>query len=99
MSLTISLMNRGAMLLAAWVKRKGLTRVAVAEELGITKGYMSQLLTGVRRPSRRMATAIADHTGIAPSEWDARLSKRDKKLSTVNSGRKSGRKMLNVSRA
>lgn len=71
-------------MLREWIQRRDITKVAAAFELGFTAQYMSQLLVGVRRPSRELALRIQGIAGIGVGEWDVKaVSKRDEELSVA----------------
>ena len=47
---------------------QGMTQVALAERLDVSKGTVSRWESGARTPRRRELTKIADLTGIAPAK-------------------------------
>ncbi len=55
--------------LRAWMERSGRSYEDVADTLGISTSYISNLLTGGRTPSLALATRIAHLTGIQPTSW------------------------------
>lgn len=59
----------GRVLLAGWLKRSKLTQSQAAEMLGCTPVFMSQLLSGVRRPALTNAVLIERHTGVPAESW------------------------------
>lgn len=54
--------------------RKNLSHNWFAEKLGISSGYMSQLMCGVRHPSPKLRKAIMDYLGC---EFDDVFKLRD----------------------
>jgi transcriptional regulator with XRE-family HTH domain len=63
--------------LRAWMERTGRSYDEVAETLGISKSYISNLLTGGRTPSLALAIRIAAVTGVPVSLWAATRVDRD----------------------
>lgn len=55
--------------LRAWIDRRGLSDGACADQLGISRAYLSQILHGDRRPSVDMLTRMMDVTGIPIRAW------------------------------
>jgi len=53
----------------AWMERSGRSYEDVADVLGISTSYISNLLTGGRTPSLALATKIAALTGIPATAW------------------------------
>ena len=51
-------------LLAAARKDKGYTQASLAAEVGATKGYISQLERGVKKPALGTVTRIAEVLGV-----------------------------------
>ena len=49
------------------------TQAALADEVGVSKGYMSSLVSGAREPSLRVAVKIerATRGAVKPSGWVA----------------------------
>lgn len=43
---------------------------ALADELGVTKAWISMLIGGQSRPGRRLANTIAQRYSIPASAWD-----------------------------
>lgn len=64
-------LSHGAELLALAVKARGLSVNEAGKAIAAPIGLMSRLLTGRRRPSRRVAITIADAFGVPVSAWDA----------------------------
>lgn len=53
------------------IKNLGITQNAFAAQIGVSKGYLSQILSGQRSPSRDMIQKI-DHATegkVPPSVW------------------------------
>lgn len=74
-------MVAGHKMLRDWLKRTERKGREVADSLGITHGYLSQLLHGVRRPSVDVALRIQETTGISVASWKSdRVSKLEKEL-------------------
>lgn len=59
------------MLLLEWRTSKGISQVALAERLGVTQGYVSDLERGAKTPSGRLAAQIERETGgaVRASSW------------------------------
>lgn len=55
--------------LAEYRDRSTLKQYELAERLGIHEAYLSQLLSGARRPSRELSLRIEDQTGIPVRSW------------------------------
>lgn len=53
------------------IKSLGISQSAFAAQIGVSKGYMSQILSGQRSPSRDMIQRIDLATGgrVPPSVW------------------------------
>ncbi len=53
-------------------QHNGKRRVQIAAELGISEAYLSQLASGVRRPSLTMAFKIEEKTGgaVPARSWE-----------------------------
>lgn len=49
----------------------GISQSTFADQLGVSKGYLSQILAGKREPSREMILRIARVTdgSVPPSAW------------------------------
>lgn len=75
----------GRRALVAWLDRIHLRPCDFAAELTISRPYMSQILSGARRPGLMLICRIAARTGIPPTDWatesivepDIRMSKMD----------------------
>jgi transcriptional regulator with XRE-family HTH domain len=50
--------------LARWFERSAYSQREIADQLGITEGHMSRLVTGDRQPSGKLAVRISELTGI-----------------------------------
>lgn len=62
-------MTTGRERLIAWLRKSGLKQYELAEEVRITAAYLSQVLSGVRRPSLPIAVRIQDRTGVTVESW------------------------------
>ncbi len=60
-------------MLAEFISKSGKTRSAFAEEIGISRSYLSEILSGNRRPSLELAVAIERKTSgaVLASSWIA----------------------------
>lgn len=63
--------------LRAWLVRSAMQDKELAQLLGISRAYLSQLLSGVRRPGLDIAESINTLTGVPMASW------ADKSLSTL----------------
>lgn len=71
-------MANGRQLLKAWIGRSNQNQRALAATLGVSDGYLSQLLSGIRMPGRELSVAIESHTGVPVGSWsDTRRGKVD----------------------
>ena len=50
--------------LAEFREIKGLSQRRMASDLGISEPYLSEILSGKRTPSKRLALRISERTGI-----------------------------------
>jgi transcriptional regulator with XRE-family HTH domain len=48
--------------LRRWILNNGLTMTKFAKEMGITRTYLNMVMTGVRRPSKKLIMQIRDFT-------------------------------------
>lgn len=57
--------------LRAYLTQKNIRQSALAEMLGVSNGYMSQIINGDKRPSLDLAFKIEDATGgaITARSW------------------------------
>lgn len=53
----------------AWRRRSKQDQRTLARALGITDGYLSQILSGLRRPKLELLIKIEDLTGVPVSSW------------------------------
>lgn len=55
----------------AYIKRRGISQNDLAGEIGVSKGYLSQIIKGKRSPSREIIQKIATATEgfIPPDVW------------------------------
>jgi transcriptional regulator with XRE-family HTH domain len=65
----VQLMQHGREQLAAWLRRSKLKQCDFARQIHITDAYLSQVLSGKRRPSLPIAVRIEDQTGIPVRSW------------------------------
>ncbi|KQO38902.1 helix-turn-helix domain-containing protein [Aeromicrobium sp. Leaf245] len=63
--------------LAEFRKRQGMSRSQLAERSGLSYPYVSQLETGLRKPSRKAAAQLAEALGIEPMALEAALPPDD----------------------
>jgi len=66
--------------LREWKRLNGLTIQQMANRFNLSYGYMSWLLCGKYKPSRKLAERLAEETGI-PVEgllWPERYEKKEK---------------------
>jgi transcriptional regulator with XRE-family HTH domain len=76
-------MEHGALQLAEWIERKGLSQTAAAEKLGIHKATLNKILKRTRLPGRQNATVIRDMAGIPLDAWvPTRVAKRRSVIAT-----------------
>lgn len=64
-------MNRGRRLLKDWLARSRKTQKELAAKIGVTEGYLSQILSGLRRPKLETLIAIQAETGVPLESWVA----------------------------
>ncbi len=62
-------MNKGHQLLADWRRRSNINQRDLARQLGVSDGYLSQILSGLRRPKLELLIAIEGVTGVPVSSW------------------------------
>lgn len=62
-------MQQGREQLGAWRERAKLKHYELAGLLKITKAYMSQVMSGKRRPSLPIAVRIEALTGVPVASW------------------------------
>lgn len=53
----------------------GRSHASLAKQAGISKAFLSQILSGRRTPSIEIAVALAKHTGLSASDFLPALSK------------------------
>jgi len=71
-------MQRGRYLLREWLDRSKLKQKDLADRLGISDAYLSQILLGNRRPKLELLTLIEHTTGVPVSSWvDTRSGELD----------------------
>ena len=66
-------MSIGARQLVEWLDRSRLADKDLASRLGISRAYLSQLLSGKRRPGLDIAELIYTHTGVPMTSWKDNL--------------------------
>lgn len=70
--------NRGRALLREWLDRSKQNQGELAAALGISDPYLSQILSGLRRPKLELLMAIEAKTGVPVTSWvDTRRGKVD----------------------
>lgn len=83
-------MQHGRDLLEAWRLRSKLNQKALAAALGVSNGYLSQLLDGLRFPGRELSVEIETLTGVPVSSW------KDTRRGKLGNRRKPPTKSTNV---
>jgi transcriptional regulator with XRE-family HTH domain len=69
-------MQSGRHLLKAWRERSKQNQRTLAAALGVSDGYLSQILSGVRRPKLELLMKIEALSGVPVSSWaDTRRGK------------------------
>ncbi len=63
-AIVVQRLQAGENAIKVWREYRHLTQAALAEAVGSTKAYISQIETGHRRPSRRLLAAIAETLGV-----------------------------------
>lgn len=85
-------MKSGRELLEAWRLRSKQNQKTLAASLGVSDGYLSQILSGKRRPKLELLDAIQSLSGVPVSSWlEPRRGKADNR-------RKASAKPTNVYR-
>ena len=54
--------------LEKYLKRNGITNVALAKQLGVSEGAVRHILVGIKQPSFAMACELADMMGCTVDE-------------------------------
>ena len=85
-------MSTGRGLLGEWIRRSKQNQRTLAVTLGISDGYLSQILSGLRRPKLELLTEIEARTGVPVSSW------LDKSRGTLDKRAKRAAKRSNVYR-
>lgn len=62
-------MKSGRELLEAWRLRSKQNQKTLAASLGVSEGYLSQILSGKRRPKLELLHAIQALSGVPVSSW------------------------------
>lgn len=65
--------NHGAQLLSMAIKAKDISINAAGKMAGTPSGYISRLLSGKRKPSRRVSLTLHDLFNVPPGAWDEAL--------------------------
>ena len=70
-------MNNGRCLLREWLHRSHKKQNQLAAKIGVTDSYLSQILSGLRRPKLEILMAIETETGVPVASWaDIRHTER-----------------------
>lgn len=67
-------------MLVEYRKRKGMSRSDLASAAGLSYPYVSQLETGMRKPSREAVSKLAAGLGIDPLDFEALIPARSGEL-------------------
>lgn len=68
----------GRQLLRAWLDRSRQQQRTLAAKLGVSDPYLSQILSGLRRPKLELLMLIEAETGVPVASWaDTRRGKVD----------------------
>jgi transcriptional regulator with XRE-family HTH domain len=62
-------METGYRQFGAWIRKTRSTQRETARALGISDGYLSQILSGLRRPKLELLHRISTLTGVPVSSW------------------------------
>ncbi len=69
-------MRSGRTLLRAWLARSKQNQRQFAKAIGVSDGYLSQILSGLRRPKLELLIHIEALTGVPVGAWaDTKRSK------------------------
>lgn len=69
---------QGRQLLRKWLDRSRQQQRELALKLGVSDAYLSQILSGLRRPKLELLMAIEAETGVPVASWaDTRRGKSD----------------------
>lgn len=80
-------MKSGRSQLRAWLRRSLKQQKELAAELSITDAYLSQILTGIRRPKLETLIQIEQITGVPLVSWaDTPVSDADEPSNTEQIG-------------
>lgn len=75
-------MNDGRQRLREWLDRSHKKQNELAAKIGVTGGYLSQILAGLRRPKLETLMAIQAETGVPVESWaETRSAKSDQQRS------------------
>lgn len=75
-------MTAGRKRLREWLDRSRKQQKELARALGVSDGYLSQILSGLRRPKLELLMAIEVETGVPVESWaDTRRGKSDQRAS------------------
>lgn len=71
-------MMHGRKLLREWLDRSRKQQKELAAKIGVSNGYLSQVLSGLRRPRLETLMAIEAETGVPVESWaDTQRGKTD----------------------
>lgn len=77
-------------MLRDWLSRRGMRHKEFADRLGLSAGYLSDLISGAKKPSLPLALRIDQETGglVGPGSWysAAELSERYVPVSPSDGG-------------
>jgi transcriptional regulator with XRE-family HTH domain len=75
-------MVHGRRRLREWLDRSHKKQNELAAQIGVTDGYLSQILSGLRRPKLEILIAIETETGVPVESWvDTQSGKTDQRRS------------------
>jgi transcriptional regulator with XRE-family HTH domain len=79
--------STGRVLLREWLTRSRLRQCDLADQLDITEPYLSQVLSGYRRPKLELLITIERLTGVPIESWaDTLVSDLDRDATTPLDG-------------
>jgi transcriptional regulator with XRE-family HTH domain len=91
-------MSIGRRALIDWLRRSRLRACDFAAELHVSRPYMSQILSGERRPGLVLICRIAARTGIPPVDWTTNsVTELPKRMSKMDLQEKDSTKSAIVS--
>lgn len=72
------------LLIGPHLKRKKMTQAALADRLNISRGYMSELVSGKKTPSVDLLSRIIDELGVEPGEvYGKQVSQTETAINTL----------------